>query len=176
MNLDEAIEAALRCQPADERVYAEPLAALVSGMPARRRNLATRPRTWLLVAGAGVVAVLAVAALVIYPMGTSGGGGPNFSPTPAASTSLVPQPNGSVRQSSLPSVRLTPSPWPSSLPYTVRPGDNMAKIAAQFNVPLWELELANPTITDPNHIVVGQVLNIPWPGQIAPPPAPPAGP
>lgn len=50
----------------------------------------------------------------------------------------------------------------------------MDKIAAQFNLQLWELKLANPQVADLNHIVVGQSLNIPGPGQLSPPSARPS--
>jgi len=47
--------------------------------------------------------------------------------------------------------------------YTVQPGDYMAKIARQFGVSLEDLIKANPQVTDPDLIYVGQQLKIPAP-------------
>ena len=53
-----------------------------------------------------------------------------------------------------------PSPA-STRTYTVQPGDTLSSISQVFGVSLEALEAANPDITDPNLIDVGQVLNIP---------------
>lgn len=45
--------------------------------------------------------------------------------------------------------------------YTVRPGDTMSKIAMRNGVSVAQLLQANPQVTDPNRINVGDVLNIP---------------
>lgn len=45
--------------------------------------------------------------------------------------------------------------------YTVRPGDTMSKIAMRNGVTVAQLLQANPQVTDPNRIRVGDVLNIP---------------
>jgi LysM repeat protein len=45
--------------------------------------------------------------------------------------------------------------------YTVRPGDNLARIAIDCNTTVAALLAANPEITDPNLIFVGMELNIP---------------
>lgn len=47
--------------------------------------------------------------------------------------------------------------------YTVKPGDTLGQIAAQFNLTVATLVRANPDITDPNLILVGQRLTIPEP-------------
>jgi LysM repeat protein len=67
-----------------------------------------------------------------------------------------------------------PTPAATFMTYVVMPGDYMSKIAAKFALQLWELKLANPKVADLDHIVVGQILNIPSPGQLAPPSATPA--
>lgn len=45
--------------------------------------------------------------------------------------------------------------------YTVKPGDSLSKIAARNGVTLAQLLQANPQISDPNRINVGDVLNLP---------------
>lgn len=45
--------------------------------------------------------------------------------------------------------------------YTVRPGDTLSKIAMRNGVTMDQLLKANPQITDPNRIKVGDVLNVP---------------
>ncbi|HET9479354.1 MAG TPA: LysM peptidoglycan-binding domain-containing protein [Pyrinomonadaceae bacterium] len=45
--------------------------------------------------------------------------------------------------------------------YTVKPGDTLAKIAARNGLTLAQLLQANPQVSDPNRISVGDVLNLP---------------
>jgi LysM repeat protein len=45
--------------------------------------------------------------------------------------------------------------------YDVRANDSLTKIAAAFEITLASLEAANPQVTDPNAIDVGQNLHIP---------------
>ena len=45
--------------------------------------------------------------------------------------------------------------------YVVKPGDTLSKIAKQNGVTLAQLLQANPQITDPNKIRVGQTINVP---------------
>ncbi|HUB87888.1 MAG TPA: LysM peptidoglycan-binding domain-containing protein [Verrucomicrobiae bacterium] len=54
--------------------------------------------------------------------------------------------------------------------YTVKSGDTLSKIAKSQGVTLRELEAANPGV-DPNHIKVGQKLNIPAAATPAPMPS-----
>jgi LysM repeat protein len=83
-----------------------------------------------------------------------------------------------VNPSAAPSAASNARPTPAATfeLYIVRPGDNLQKIAAERNVQVWELELANPRIADLNHIVIGETLNIPGPGQMSPPSAAPSVP
>ncbi|MDY0113713.1 MAG: DUF1906 domain-containing protein [Corynebacterium sp.] len=53
-----------------------------------------------------------------------------------------------------------PAPVPGTT-YTVIAGDTLGAIAARFGVTLGAIEHANPQITDPNLIDVGQTINIP---------------
>ena len=45
--------------------------------------------------------------------------------------------------------------------YTVKPGDTLSKIATRSGVTLAQLLQANPQITDPSKIKVGDVINVP---------------
>ncbi len=85
----------------------------------------------------------------------------------------IQDPNLAIKAGQLlyipPSGLATP-PSPTFMQYWVRPGDNFSKIASQFNLKLWELQLANPQVKDPNHIVVGEVLSIPPAGLLTQPP------
>lgn len=47
--------------------------------------------------------------------------------------------------------------------YKVKPGDTLGKIANHFNLSIADILTANPTITDPNNIHVGQLIIIPQP-------------
>jgi len=56
-----------------------------------------------------------------------------------------------------------PSPAPSSSggTYTVRSGDTLSGIASRYGVSLGALEAANPQVTNPNYIYVGEQLHLP---------------
>lgn len=45
--------------------------------------------------------------------------------------------------------------------HTVRSGENLTRIANQHNTTVTAIMVANPIINNPNHISVGQVLNLP---------------
>jgi LysM repeat protein len=64
----------------------------------------------------------------------------------------------------------TGQPRPTTQTYVVRRGDTLHAIARRFGLTVGQLLAANPSITDPNRIQVGQVLVIP------PPDAPDTGP
>jgi hypothetical protein len=83
-------------------------------------------------------------------------------PTPAATLQSLPTP-----------ISPTWTSGPGWFTYRVLPGDTMSKIAGKFNLQLWELELANPQITNFNRLLVGQLLYIPPPGQVTEPPTTP---
>lgn len=58
--------------------------------------------------------------------------------------------------------------------YTVRTGDTLFLIAERFNTSIEEIMILNPTLTNPNLIFVGQVLNVPnQPGTTPRPPVTP---
>jgi LysM repeat protein len=64
----------------------------------------------------------------------------------------------------------SPTPVPTSRTYRVRSGDNLHSIAQRFGLTIGQLLAANPDITDPDRIRVGQIIIIP------PPDAPDTGP
>ncbi|HEX6971891.1 MAG TPA: LysM domain-containing protein, partial [Limnochordia bacterium] len=68
----------------------------------------------------------------------------------------------------IPTVTPVP-PCPGGQLYTVQPGDTLFNIANRFNTTVSAILAANPQITNPNVLEVGQVICIPAPG---PPPPP----
>lgn len=166
---EEPIEAALRKRPPDEPAYLEPLTPLVYGRHIWRARQAGRAPTRMAALALGCVAVI-VAGMAAYPIITDSKvndhviGGPSTPPTSSASsfgtTGVWPETGGP------PIV----TPVPQTQQYVVRKGDTLVSIANKFNLQLWELELANPNIKDPNHIEVGWRLSIPPAGFLTPPP------
>jgi nucleoid-associated protein YgaU len=55
----------------------------------------------------------------------------------------------------------TPDPGATPRLYTIKSGDTLRRIAQRFDVTVADILAANPQITDPNHIVPGQVITIP---------------
>lgn len=139
--------------------------------------------------GAGqlvLVGLLAVAFIAVF-FSRLGGAGPAASPSPAASIAVVataspsasprptPSPLPSASRSPSPSVAPSPSrtPRPSATPspsasvpppggtYTVKPGDTLYGIAAQFGTTVKAIKDLNGLTS--NTIHVGQVLKIPKP-------------
>jgi hypothetical protein len=100
--------------------------------------------------------VVAAVALFLLPSflpgntGTTPTGSAGASDT-AAATSIAP----------------TLAAGPTPFIYTVKSGDLLSTIAARYHLTLAELEAANPQITDPNKIKVGDKITIPIPGASA---------
>jgi LysM repeat protein len=59
------------------------------------------------------------------------------------------------------SVEPTVSPAPSAETYIVKSGDTVSGIATEFGVTPDELLAANPQITDPDKIAIGDEITIP---------------
>jgi LysM repeat protein len=112
-----------------------------------------------------LLAMVGVAILVVFlfawPFLTSQGG-----KTPVATH--TPSPTATLA-SPTPSTAPTPTPPPSGsvTSYTVREGDTIYTISIQFGVTQAEIMAANPDITDPAYIQVGQKIKIPHPGASA---------
>jgi LysM repeat protein len=72
----------------------------------------------------------------------------------------------------IPRQAATPAPTqPGSTTYTVRRGDSLYTIARRFGTTTAAIRQANPTITNPSRIYIGQVIRIP--GANDPQPVPP---
>jgi LysM repeat protein len=87
---------------------------------------------------------------------------PNLNPNvlPVGATIQIPRPGTSV----------PPSGNTGAFNYVVQAGDTLATIAQKFGVTLEALRAANPTLSNPNLIQVGQVLVIPPRGAANPTP------
>jgi LysM repeat protein len=66
---------------------------------------------------------------------------------PAPTSTAAPQP--------------TATPRPTGGTYTVQRGDSLGRIAARNNTTVAAILAVNPTITNPNIVYVGQVINLP---------------
>jgi LysM repeat protein len=126
-----------------------------------------------------VILGLGIAAVIIVPGLLSSQ--PRSTVRPSFAT--VPSPSRSPLQSSIagiptvaPSAVATPArptdppdptaqPTPAASPvlYRIRSGDTLAKIARRNGITVPELLAANPQITNPDHVEVGQIIVIPPP-------------
>jgi LysM repeat protein len=137
----------------------------------------TRDRFGGIITAIAVIAILALGvAGVIFLPGMLAGGGPAATPSPSIGvTAPPPTAEGSLPpQTTQPTTAPTPSPTaapatatpgPEASPilYRIERGDNLRRIARSFGVTVQDILDANPQITNPNHIEVGQVIEIPQP-------------
>ena len=123
-----------------KRYEAYPTIQTRIGMPAI-------PRIVVMAAAIGIAAL----ALFFLPALLGVGRDAALSPSPSASTSA----SGSV----------SPSATPAATPilYTIKKGDLLSRIAKANGVTLDQLMKANPSIKDPNKIIIGQQITIPTP-------------
>ncbi len=137
-----------------------------------------------LVTMVAVIAILALGVLgVIFLPGMLAGRASTASATPTLSTalptglvtpSLPPFASATPLVTAAPTAEVTPQPTPEATPqlYRVKSTDNsLTQIAHRFGLTLQQLLDANPQITNPDQIRVGQVITIP-----NPPPSPDATP
>ncbi len=101
---------------------------------------------------------------VALSLSACAGSSPSASPTgaePSSAASVGPA------KSAAPGATVTASTGPSILPagtiYVVRKGDTLYAIARKHHITLKALRAANPAVTDPTKIRVGQKLVIPAP-------------
>jgi LysM repeat protein len=115
-----------------------------------RTGLPAPPRLAVL---AGALVIAAVALFFIPPLFLGiGGEGDDNGATPGPSSSAV-APSASVEP--------TAPPEPSSEVYIVKSGDTISGIATEFGLTSEELLAANPQITDPDKIAIGDEITIP---------------
>jgi len=104
------------------------------------------PRIVVALIGLALAAfILFMAPSLFFGKGDQGTGGASTTPSAAPSSSAAP----------------TPVPAATPLTYTIKPGDNLGKIAKKFGVTQKAILAANPKIKDPNKIAIGQVIIIP---------------
>ena len=104
-----------------------------------------------------ILGIIAIGAVIIALLLLAPGffaGGPGALPTASPS----PSPSGPTAS---PSPTVTPEPTVSFATYVVRAGDSLSAIAVEFGLLPCQIQAANPEISDPNHIFIGQVLRIP---------------
>ena len=70
-------------------------------------------------------------------------------PTPVASATATPEASP------------TPEPTPEQVVYTIKSGDTLTEISQKFQVSIAVIIGANPEVTDPNNLRIGQRLIIP---------------
>jgi len=104
------------------------------------------------------LAVLAVTAAVTVTLAACG-----ESATPVPDVS--PTPPTAAPETMAPTIEPTPSPEPSAevTIYVVKSGDTMYGIAKELGITLKALQAANPQVTDPRTMQVGEKLVIPAP-------------
>ena len=113
-----------------------------------RAGLPGLPRVAVL---AGALAIAALALFMLpWLLGFGGGGGAGSSPSPSG-----------PRSSAIATAAVTAAPAPSQRTYTIKNKDTLLKVAKSFGITLEQLLAANPQITNPNVIGLGQVIVIP---------------
>jgi LysM repeat protein len=97
--------------------------------------------------------VIAAVGLFFLPalLGIGGGDGDGGPTTAPSSSQAVPSA----------SVASTRPPEPTAQVYLVKEGDTLSKIASSFDLTLEELLAANPQITDPDKVGIGDEITIP---------------
>jgi hypothetical protein len=103
-----------------------------------------------------VIALMVAAAAILIVPGLLGGDGAQPSQAPGAASSASPSPSSSLSAQ--------PTPGSGRLParnYTVKPGETLASIARKFGITQRRLLRANPKITNPDRIRVGDRIRIP---------------
>ena len=84
---------------------------------------------------------------------------PTLSPSPTPVPTPVPEPTAAPTAAPTPPPTVA-APPPTQRTYTVQQGDTLSLIAQRFGTTVQAIQAANG-ITDPNQIIVGQVLVIP---------------
>lgn len=103
----------------------------------------------------GAAALLVLSAVVLFSLPTILKGVNGF----IAGVTATPTPSASPTSDVTPSP--TPTPTPEAVLYRVKSGDSLSKIAEKFQISIDLIMSANPEITSPELIRVGQELIIP---------------
>jgi 2',3'-cyclic-nucleotide 2'-phosphodiesterase / 3'-nucleotidase len=100
---------------------------------------------------------------VALSLSACGGSSTTASPTASSPSSAAPASEAPVQSGAPSASGKLPgaSVAPSGKIYVIRKGDTLYVIARKFNVTLKALRAANPAITDPTKIRVGQKIVIP---------------
>ena len=109
---------------------------------------------------AGMAAAVALAAVALFFLPALLGLGANDGPTGSNQPSRSPSPSQSIAP--------TPTPAPTQTVYIIKKGDTLTKIAIAHGLTKEQLMAANPTIKDPNKIIIGQQIIIPPPPSAVP--------
>lgn len=97
----------------------------------------------------------ALLAFVVAACGASG------TPSPSAAPSAAPSVAPSATPATTPSP--SPSPSPAAAIYIVKKGDTLYAIAVRNKTTVKAILAANPAITNPNYLKLGQRIIIPAP-------------
>lgn len=131
----------------------------LENFPRLRSREDRRTNQPLLFAAVGVSLIML--ALALFPIVTSSKGTTAGGSGAAESGAIG---SGPVQSAGPSASSVSGSPRSTFFQYQIKSGDQMWAIARVFNIQLQDLIDANPQVKDPNHLEVGQVLNIPPPG------------
>jgi hypothetical protein len=126
------------------------------------RGVRGLPRVGVL---AAAIAIAALALFMLPALLGIGGGGPSSSASPIGSGAAA---------TSTPEIVTPAAPTPQV--YRIQDKDNLLKVAKKFGITLEQLLAANPQITNPDKISLGQEIIIPSASAPVPSPIPSARP
>lgn len=111
--------------------------------------------------GAALATVLLCGCVAVSPPASAPASGTDATPASPSAASTDPGATPSASATVEPPPAASVSLRPTAQTYTIRGGDSLSSIAAQFGLTVGQLLAANPQIADPNDIRAGDVLVIP---------------